>query len=71
MKKGTIPLTNIIFHIFQTVAFSKETVNIEIWTIFVLFMDISGSEGRLFFSFLRGQVLLMDRICDDKHKKSS
>jgi len=45
MKKGTIPLTDIIFHIFPGVAFSKETTDIEIWTIFVLLTDISGVES--------------------------
>jgi hypothetical protein len=48
MKKGTIPLLNIIFHIFPGDACLKKTVNIAIWTLFVLLCDnLGGNDGKI------------------------
>jgi hypothetical protein len=46
MKKGTIPLLNIIFHIFPRVACLKKTDNIAIWTLFALLRDNLGGNDR-------------------------
>jgi hypothetical protein len=48
MKKGTIPLLNIIFHIFPGDACLKKTVNIAIWTLFALLCDnLGGNDGKI------------------------
>jgi hypothetical protein len=48
MKKGTIPLLIIIFHIFPGVACLKKTTNIAIWTLFPLLCDnLGGNDGKI------------------------
>ena len=64
-------MTNIIFHIFPVVAFSKETVNIEIWTLFVLKRDFLGEIGIAEPGIRQGQTILQGIGCDGHHKTAS
>jgi hypothetical protein len=70
MKKGTIPLLNIIFHIFPRVACLKKTTNIAIWTLFALFHDNLGGNDRKIIGAKSLFHAPSQVLCDGGHIKS-